>query len=367
MHKLGISVYPEHSTPEKDYEYMKLAAKYGFSRIFTCLLSVDKPKEEIIEEFTEFVARAHELGFVVAADTNPRVFRHLGATARDLSVFAEMGLDVIRLDGNFGELEDRLITRNPEGIKIEFNASADISVDHLIRHGADPRNLQMCHNFYPERYTGLSRKTFDGFNAKWKGLGLSVAAFVSSNNAHTYGPWPVYNGLCTLEADRGLPIDLQMRHLLATEVIDDILIGNAYASEEELKAMSRVDMTKTTVTLILEEGLCEAERMVLMDYHHAGRADASEFLIRSSMPRLDCKDKTIPYRDCGQKVFRRGDVVVVNDNLAHYRGEVEVILKEIPNDGERNLAGRIPVEEFVILERMEENPDHFWDFLTDKK
>ena len=29
MHKLGISVYPEHSTPEKDLAYMKMAAKYG--------------------------------------------------------------------------------------------------------------------------------------------------------------------------------------------------------------------------------------------------------------------------------------------------------------------------------------------------
>ena len=50
-------------------------------------------------------------------------------------------------------------------------------------------------------------------------------------------------------------------------------------------------------------------------------------------------------------------MVIVNDNLAHYRGEVEVILKDIPNDGERNLAGRIPEEEFLILDRMEEKPD----------
>ena len=34
MHRLGISLYPEHSTPEKDLAYMQLAAKYGFSRIF---------------------------------------------------------------------------------------------------------------------------------------------------------------------------------------------------------------------------------------------------------------------------------------------------------------------------------------------
>ena len=29
MHRLGISVYPEHSTQEKDFAYMELAAKYG--------------------------------------------------------------------------------------------------------------------------------------------------------------------------------------------------------------------------------------------------------------------------------------------------------------------------------------------------
>lgn len=363
MHKLGISVYPEHSTPEKDHEYMKLAARYGFSRIFTCLLSVKKPKEEIISEFSDFVRKAHELGFVVAADTNPAVFRHLGATPHDLSVFAGMGLDIIRLDGNFGDMEDRLITRNAQGIKIEFNASSDVGIDHLIRHGADPRNILMCHNFYPEKYTGLSREVFAKFNRKWKGLGLHTAAFVSSNNKDTYGPWPVYSGLCTMEIDRGLPVELQVRHMLATEEIDDILIGNAYASEEELRAMSEVDMTKTNVALEVVDGLCETERKVLSDYHHAGRGDASEFLIRSSMPRLDCRDASIPHRDCGQDVFHRGDVVVVNDHLAHYRGEVEVILRDLPNDGERNLAGRIPENERMILDLMEANPDHFWDFL----
>lgn len=56
MHRLGISLYPEHSTPEKDLAYMQLAAKYGFSRIFTCLLSVEKGAEETVAEFGAFVA-----------------------------------------------------------------------------------------------------------------------------------------------------------------------------------------------------------------------------------------------------------------------------------------------------------------------
>ena len=55
MARLGICLYPEHSTLEKDKEYITLAAKYGFKRIFTCLLSVEKSREEIVKEFRELM------------------------------------------------------------------------------------------------------------------------------------------------------------------------------------------------------------------------------------------------------------------------------------------------------------------------
>ena len=53
--KLGISLYPEHSTKEQDMAYISAAARHGFSRIFTCLLSVNRPKEEIVAEFKEII------------------------------------------------------------------------------------------------------------------------------------------------------------------------------------------------------------------------------------------------------------------------------------------------------------------------
>lgn len=40
MGKLGISIYPEHSTVKKDMEYIALAHKYGFKRsLLACFLS----------------------------------------------------------------------------------------------------------------------------------------------------------------------------------------------------------------------------------------------------------------------------------------------------------------------------------------
>ncbi len=350
MHRLGISVYPEHSTEERDFAYMELAAKYGFTRIFTCLLSVKESKEVIIEKFTRFMKKAHDLGFIVSVDTNPEVFQHLGATPLDIKLFADMGVDIIRLDGHFGDMEDIAITHNPYNIAIEFNASCNMSLDLFIERGANKHNMVVCHNFYPQRYTALGWDKFMEFTTKYKALGLTMAAFVSSNNDNTFGPWPVYAGLPTCEIHRGLAIDVQVRHLLATNLVDDILIGNAFATEQELQAMSEVDMTKITFAIDLVDNISEAEKDVLYNYYHIGRGDASDYFVRSSIPRPVYRKKEIPFRQYDAPMFKKGDVVIVNDNLAHYRGELEIILRDMPNDGERNLVGRIPEEEFMILD-----------------
>ena len=67
---------------------------------------------------------AHENHLTVSVDTNGTVFRRLGAGPRDLSVFAQMGVDIIRLDEHFSDMEDIAITKNPYGIMIEYNASS---------------------------------------------------------------------------------------------------------------------------------------------------------------------------------------------------------------------------------------------------
>ena len=77
MARLGISLYPEHSTLDKDKAYVTLAAKYGFKRIFTCLLSVEKEREEILAEFRELIDHAHSYGMEVILDVAPFVFEKL--------------------------------------------------------------------------------------------------------------------------------------------------------------------------------------------------------------------------------------------------------------------------------------------------
>ncbi len=363
MHKLGISVYPQHSTREQDEAYIALAAKYGFSRIFTCLLSGKGEKEEIFQTFSDFMTVAHKYNMEVAVDTNPEVFTKLGATPFDIKVFADMGVDIIRLDGHFGATEDIAITRNPYNIAIEFNASQNLDLDLMIERGANRSGIVTCHNFYPQRYTGLGWERFMYLTKKYKKSGFRTAAFVSSHNTDTFGPWPVSAGLPTCEMHRDLPIDLQVRHLIATELIDDIIIGNCFATEEELKAIAAVALNKISMRVDLVPEITEQEKKVVTGYRHFTRVDASEYMLRSSMPRLDCRDIAFPYRADSRPCFKRGDVIVVNDNLAHYRGELEVVLQDMPNDGERNLVGVIPEEEHILLDLI--RPEYEFGFICD--
>jgi CheY-like chemotaxis protein len=58
-------------------DYLEMAAKYNVGRVFTCLLSVDKPKAEIKEEFSTIINHARGLGMHVILDIAPSVFEKL--------------------------------------------------------------------------------------------------------------------------------------------------------------------------------------------------------------------------------------------------------------------------------------------------
>ena len=77
-------------------------------------------------------------------------------------------------------------------------------------------------------------------NKELSNLGIPSAVFISSNEENTHGPWPVHDGLPTVEDHRWIPAELQVRHWIAVGDVDEIIFGNAFASEEEFKAIDQV-------------------------------------------------------------------------------------------------------------------------------
>ncbi|MCF0258446.1 MAG: DUF871 domain-containing protein [Erysipelotrichaceae bacterium] len=352
MKRLGISIYPEHSTLEKDLAYIDLAGKYGFKRVFSCLLSVDKPKEEIKKEFAAIMYKAHEYGMEVIFDVSPAVFDKLGISTDDLSFFEDIQADGIRLDEAFDGMKEAAMTYNPQNLIIEMNASApNKALDNICSYHPKMSKLQTCHNFYPQRYTGLSYDLFKKLSARIQKLGLPVAAFVSSQQPDTYGPWPVNEGLSTLEIHRDLPAETAARHLFATGLVDDVLVANCYASEEELAALAALDPDVLTFRIELEKELTDVEEAILYDYSHVVRGDFSDYMARSTMPRITYASSSIPAANTHD--LKRGDVVILNDGYDRYKGELHIVLKDMPNDGRKNVIGHLPKADHLLLEFIE--------------
>lgn len=349
MGKLGISIYPERSTFEKDKEYLDLAHKYGFKRVFTSLLQIADYKEKVLADFKKVVDYANQLEMEVMVDINPALFEQLEITYDDLSFFDEMGADGIRLDIGFTGAEEAKMTRNPYNIKIEINMSSGTNyVDNIMSYSPNTDNLLGSHNFYPHRYSGLGYDHFVACSEKFRKYNLNTMAFVNSQTAD-FGPWPTQDGLCSLEDHRDLEIATQVKHLMLTGLIDDISVGNAYASEEELRAMSESFFASyPTLKVDVAEDITEDERICLFDNLHSYRGDRSEYILRSTMTRIYYKDKPFPAHNT--KDMTRGDVLIDNVGYGQYKGETQIALKEMKNDGRVNVVGRISDDELFLLD-----------------
>ena len=350
MGRLGISLYPEHSTLDRDLEYIRTAAQCGFKRIFSCLLSVEgKTKEEIKSEFITLIDCAHENGMEFIFDVAPCVFDRLGITYDDLSFFTDVHADGFRLDEGFDGLKEALMSCNKENLKVEVNASfGNKYLANIMSHHPDTDHLISCHNFYPQRYTGLSLEHFNKCNEEIKAYNLNIAAFVSSQTENTFGPWPVNEGLCTLEMHRDLPMDVQARHLFAMGTVDDVIVANCYASKEELETLSQLRPGVLTFKIEFEKELQESERKIIYEHAHYVRGDMSEYMARSTMPRVTYKDESVEPENT--RDLKRGDVIVINNEYSRYKGELHIVLKDMPNDGRKNVVGHIPANELMLLD-----------------
>ncbi|TDT46040.1 DUF871 domain-containing protein [Fonticella tunisiensis] len=352
MRRIGISVYPGHVSNEENLKYIKLASRYGFKRIFTCLISVEnEDMDKVVKEFKEMVAFANNLGMEVIADVAPEVFQKFGLSFNDLGFFKDLGLYGIRLDMGFSGLEESMMTYNPYGLKIELNMSNGTKyLDNIMSYKPNVENILGCHNFYPHVYTGLSYDHFVRCSKQFKELGIRTAAFVNSHNAK-YGPWPVSEGLCTLEVHRNLPIEVQAKHLFATGLIDDVIIGNAFASEEELKKLSEVNSDMLEFTVELVDDIPEVERKIVLDEIHFNRGDVSEYVVRSTMTRVKYKGHDFPPFNTPD--IKRGDILIDSSLYTRYAGELQIALKDMKNSGKTNVVGRIVDEEIFLLDYIE--------------
>lgn len=344
---LGISVYPDHSDSEKDKAYIELASHYGFSRIFMSMLEVTEGKAAVQHKFKQLISFAKKLGFEIVLDVAPTIFDELNISYDDLTFFSELGADGIRLDLGFDGNKEAMLTFNPYGIAIELNMSNDVAyLDNILTYKANNPFLYGCHNFYPQAGTALPLDFFSACSERFKRAGIRTAAFITSQ-AGTIGPWDINDGLPTLEMHRHLPVEVAAKHLYATELIDDVIIGNAYASEAELRCLSEVDRYQTVFSIEFSKESSSLEKEIVLNEQHVRRGDITDQVIRSTEVRKKYKMTTNP-EHTNQGEFQIGDIVIGNDRFGKYKNELQVVLKP-HRDERKNKVGEIIAEERFLL------------------
>lgn len=351
MRRLGISIYPQHSTLEEMQNYIQLAHDNGFDRIFTCLMSMKNGVErEKLQQINQF---AQQLGFDISADIAPQVLEDLGLTYRDIAYFKKhYHLDALRLDMGFSGQEEAFMSLDASNMKIELNISNGTKyVENILSYMPNRENIIGCHNFYPRKYTGLSRQHFLASSKLYKDNHIRTAAMISSEHGK-FGPWEVtLHGLPTLEEHRYLPITVQAKDLWHTGLIDDLIIGNMYASEDELKALGSLNRNKLELSVVTSVQTTSLEEIVIFDEPHFNRGDVSAYAIRSTQSRVKYKNDSFPAHDTED--IKLGDVTIDNDLDVRYRGELQIALKKMPNSGCTNVVAKVIPEERFLLDQIQ--------------
>lgn len=348
---LGISIYPDKQDLQELKRYIDVAHSLGYKRIFTCLLSVDGDKQTIINKYAQILKHADQLNMDVTLDIAPRIFAELNISYDDLTFFKEMGASTIRLDQGFDGLKEAQMTFNPQGLNIEINMSNGTKyLDNILSYQPNHLKLRGCHNFYPQEYTGLRLDHFMRCSFDFKKQGIRTAAFINSPTATT-GPWPIMDGLCTVEMHRNLPLVTQLKHLMTLDLIDDIFIANAFASTRELEDIASTYFSNLlTLNVTFSPKATKLEKDIVLHEKHFNRGDISNYMIRSTQSRVKYKTFDFPIGETPE-ILKKGDIIIGNNNFGQYKGELQLILADQKNtDQRRNVVAKVDESEIFLID-----------------
>ncbi|MCX7971462.1 MAG: MupG family TIM beta-alpha barrel fold protein [Negativicutes bacterium] len=345
----GISLYAGMGyDPEEMRNGIELAARYGFTRLFTSLHVPEAENDQTINDFRLIVSWAKVTGLEVVADISPRTFRFLGAAKRDVTPLKELGIAALRLDYGFTPAEIAWFTRS-EGMKIQLNASTiDFEQFELIRAaGADLSRVEALHNFYPRPESGLSYDLLVERSRMWRQFGIRVYAFLPSA-ANPRGP--VKAGLPTVEVHRFMDSVAAAKHLAVSGVLHGLYFGDPLPDERELAGVAPVNSETIVLRVSPASGLSEIERQILFDRRLRNRVDAAERMVRASETRDLYDGQTIVSRPPLPRP--KGTVAVDNERYTRYMGELHVSTTDLPADERVNVLGRVVDAEVFLVDHI---------------
>ncbi|WDV44486.1 MupG family TIM beta-alpha barrel fold protein [Clostridiaceae bacterium M8S5] len=323
----GISVYSGLDIDlETNIRYIRNAKRCGINTIFTSL-HIPESNSDLYKESIKIIELATELDMDIIADISKEYLKKIDITR--YNIYA------LRLDFGFTEDEIIELTKNKQ-FKIHLNASTinKEELERLMHKGIDINNIEMCHNYYPRRDTGISYELMMERNKAFKEYNLKIYGFIPSNNKDGMRG-PIYEGLPTLEIHRDKPIIVSAQHLLRSG-IDSIIIGDAMASQEELKILTMISEDILMLPAEIKE-VSDTELYIAQGIH-TNRTDPGEKVIRSQEAR---SKKGSIIKPNGYHMREKYSITIDNCLYKRYEGELQILRDNLTKDERVNVIGRV--------------------------
>lgn len=330
----GVSVYvglKEYSL-ENNLKYLEMAKNAGVDIVFTSA-HIPEMSPTFMTELEEIIKKTEELNLKLIIDVSKPTF-HLLKLPKNLYA--------IRLDYGFSEQEMVDMTRTYDCF-IELNAStiSPEKFERMLRRGLNVNKIRIGHNFYPKKYTGLSRQDIKEKNEYFSSHGISVLAFVPSGNQKRP---PIYEGCPTVESHRDIILESAIQELHDFGV-NEICFADAYASEEEINIVKNFDYTVVQLPTKLFNNLSDRELEIIMK-RHRNRTDESPYMKRSTLTRITTSyDHIEPSNTFTRHVC---SITVDNKLYSRYQGELSIIKQELPSDERVNVVGYVFDCEYLL-------------------
>ena len=332
---LGISVYFQ----DLDYEYLRVCKEKGVKYIFTSLHIPEEDYSKLDSILPEFLKKTQEYGLIVCPDVSPVTFEKLGVTYGDFETLKKMGFKALRLDYGFDDIS--YIKELINDFELMLNASVvdETMIQSLISENIDLDKITMTHNFYPKRFTGISREFLRKKNEIFRKYNIKVQAFVCGDDLKRF---PLYEGLPTVENHRDLHPLAAALDLLSLGVTD-IMIGDSKAKMETIEALSAL-LQNNTVHI---KCAFEDQYNHLYDKVFDCRKDESQDVIRLLVNR---QENIVPFNN---GIRKAGFITMDNTLMGRYSGEISVLKNDLPSDTRTNTIGYIHPMYLDVLGKIE--------------
>ena len=220
---------------------------------------------------------------------------------------------------------------------IELNASVykKERILSLIEKGLNAKNIRVSFNYYPKLHTGHTIEFVDDMTKFFHSLGMTVGAFLPSHIG--FRP-PMYEGLPTVESHRKMDLSVAIEELKVSEV-DEIMFGDAYASSEELELLCKHQKDD----VVLDVDLFNKEDIVSLSKSYVIRPDLNDELLRLSNSRST--ELIEPFNTVERK---KHDLTIDNNGFLRYKGEINIVLKDLEKDERVNVIGHLNTTDFII-------------------